>query len=75
MNRFDKLMISCLALAAIALSGISTVRPAFAAEEEAPPGNVQCGTGVQNKCGQKCTERTWYGACDVWEDIYNRTGN
>ncbi|MDZ4257180.1 MAG: hypothetical protein U0974_03120 [Gemmatimonadales bacterium] len=71
MSKIEHLMIGCIAVAAVALSGISTVSTASAATT----GLVQCGAGVQNKCGEQCTDRTWLGACDRWEYLYNRTGD
>ncbi|MDX2208058.1 MAG: hypothetical protein SFU57_10470 [Gemmatimonadales bacterium] len=69
MSKIEHFLIGCIAVAAVAISGISTVSTASAAT-----GVVQCGAGVVNQCGNKCTDRTFWGACDQWEFIYNWTG-
>lgn len=69
MNRSEAgLSVAVLVTAVVLL--ISSLAPAPAMATDA----VQCGAGVTNRCGEKCVDRTFYGACNEWHDIYNRTG-
>lgn len=70
MRRAEKVMaVSIFSGALVLLSLSAGVQPVEATQQ------VQCGSGVQNRCGEKCVDTNWYGGCIEWHDIYDRTGN